>query len=163
MNEKPSSCEGCPAYAYGVGFVKPAGRVDKCRYVVIGQGPGEVEANSNVPFHPNAPAGRTLTRWLGSAGISRHDCTIMNVVWCWMPKYYTKAGTPQKNRAPTGDEIRYCWETHGKPFIGTIGREVELITVGHPATAWVMFGRVADERESLGVDKYMGTLNEVDL
>ena len=146
--KKPSSCTGCPALNWGVGFVPPEVPVRQIDQILVGQGPGETEAKFSRPFHPEAPAGRTMTRWLNEAGLQRTRTLLTNVVWCWMPKAKPK-GMPVGNREPTAPEISFCRSAHLDPFLKEYSEEIPRILVGAPAA-----------RSFLGVEaisKYNGT------
>ena len=144
---KPDSCRGCPAYEWGVGFVPPEFPARVVDQIAIGQGPGETEANFSQPFHPEAPAGRTLNRWLNAAGLQRTRTLITNVVWCWMPAGKPK-GRPVGNREPTPEEIEFCRRAHLDPLLEQFPEQPRIL-LGAPAT-----------RSLLGVEtvsKYNGT------
>lgn len=150
MNPKPPTCEGCPAYGWGVGFVPPEVPTRQRDLTVVGQGPGETEAHTSRPFHPDAPSGRMLTRWLHEAGWQRTRALITNVVWCWLPEAKPK-GIPRGNRSPTAAEVHHCRRAHLDPLLATLQPNDLVVTVGAPATSSL-----------LGVEKvskYIGTIN----
>ena len=67
-----------------------------CDLMAIGEGPGEQEDNSGIPFVGRA--GQLLTKIIESVGLNREvDCYITNIVKC----------VPPKNR-PRGEEIKNC-------------------------------------------------------
>ena len=147
---KPLVCMDCPAYSYGVGFVEPEVPKTQRDLTVVGQGPGETEALFSRPFHPEAPSGRMLTRWLNEAGFLRTRVLLTNVVWCWMPAAKPK-GFPKGNREPTKAEISYCRRVHLDPLLATLGSDDLIVTVGAPATGSLL--------QIEGVSKYLGTFN----
>ena len=190
---KPSACEGCPAYSWGVGFVPPSrprfrrssGReptaleprsesvlaeyptggllpeADSTHIVFVGQGPGETEARTSQPFHPNAPSGDLLTRWMYQAGLQRTEVLITNVVQCWLPKAKPN-GTPVGNRDPKENEIKHCYAAHLRPLLEQYGflndnpddRKV-IVTVGAPASRTLL----GDPK----VERHLGTMVRRDL
>ncbi len=175
---KPSGCDGCPARDWGVGFVPPelprqrrssrqtetgegptlpgGGVGSNVHVAFVGQGPGETEARTSIPFHPNAPSGDLLTRWMHSAGLQRSEVLVTNVVWCWLPK--TKHnGVPMGNTDPKDGAIAHCLGAHLRPLLEEYGfvddqpddRKV-IVTVGAPAS-----------RTFLGdpkVERHLGTM-----
>jgi uracil-DNA glycosylase family 4 len=152
---KPSTCNGCPAKEWGVGWVPPVGPFGP-DHVWIGQGPGEQEANTGVPFHPQAPAGWRLTHWMNRCGLPRTRALITNVVWCWLPKIKTKTGFSKESRPPTGAECLWCWNAHLGPLMQTVDPSVPVFTVGAPATKWIL-GLPWDS----GAERHVGTPNMV--
>lgn len=97
----------------------------KSPIMLIGEGPGEQEDLSGVPFVGRA--GQLLTQILNSVGISRdRDVYITNTVKC----------RPPQNRDPLADEISGCQ--------GYLIRQLQLIQprilllVGNPALKSVM-------------------------
>lgn len=146
---KPPACQGCPAYTFGLGFVPPEIPTRHTELVVIGQGPGAAEAHSSRPFHPDAPSGGMLTRWLNEAGWQRSRVLLTNVVWCWLPKS-KGPGHATGSRDPKVSEINYCKAAHWGPLLSRYP-DTLTVTVGAPAT-----------RAILGVEtvsKYVGTFN----
>ena len=155
---KPSGCIGCPAEKWGLGFVEPEGPEDAPLFLV-GQGPGEQEAWNGVPFYHLAPIGERMERWLGRAGISRRHILIGNIVQCWLP--FKKSPSPQGNREPTLAEMKWCWNAHVGPKVNDLLESSSLrviVPVGIPATRFLH-----QIPEGKGVEKYMGTLNEIQL
>lgn len=129
----------------------------EAKFCLLGQGPGQQEAEFSQPFYPEAPSGSTLNYWLAKAGIPRVWCDIANLVWCWLPKT-RKLGGPEGNRAPTKTESDFCWRAHTRPWL--VARKWDdsarlIIPVGAPAS-----------RKLLGKDQvsmYMGTFNQVEI
>ena len=69
----------------------------KARLMLVGEGPGQHEDESGLPFVGRA--GQLLDRILASVGIDRdHDLYICNVVKC----------RPPNNRKPTAEEMATC-------------------------------------------------------
>jgi len=157
MTTKPDTCQGCPAQDWGIGYVTWCGPSDP-DYIWIGQGPGEQEANTGVPFNPQAPAGWRLTHWMNRCGIPRTRSWLSNIVWCWLPKTKSDKGYAKKSRGPTRAEAQYCWDRHLGPLLHDLDPNVPIFTVGAPATKWIL-GMPWDK----GADRYVGTPNMVEL
>lgn len=159
FDAKPGTCSGCPAEKYGLGFVPPSGSSD-ASMMLIGQGPGEQEAWNGVPFYHLAPIGERMEKWLGRAGISRHHILVGNIVQCWLPA--KRSPSPTGIREPTQAEMKWCWNAHIGPFLDKKNREktnlMVIVPVGVPATRF-LHGIPA----SKGADKYMGTIQEIEL
>lgn len=157
MRSKPSSCEGCPAREWGIGFVSPEG--PPCaRVAFVGQGPGQQEAEFDRPFHDRAPSGWRLRHWLhlaDSPDLRERDVAFSNVVWCWLPKG-KKAGQAWGNRAPTPDEVAFCTARHLNPWLATLKDLRHIVPVGKPAQAHFL----GPNRAS---DKYVGTTQLVEV
>ena len=156
--QKPKSCTNCPAYEWGIGFVKPENVSQDTKFALIGQGPGEMEARFDRPFFPNAPSGRTLDRWLQGAGLRRSEALISNIVWCWLPARKPN-GVPQGNRDPKPEETTYCSKHHLLPLLEDEGYTADdslIVAVGAPAT------RALTKLEG-PLDKHMGSLKKVKL
>ena len=152
--DHPAGCRGCDADKYGLGFVEPRG-TGGTTWLFLGQGPGETEANTGRAFNENAPAGHRLAKWRRRSGFQDSDCTIGNLVQCWLPK--TKSPSPRGNRAPTKAESQWCWNAHVGPAVHRMAARgrLHVVPVGAPAASWLL------GREKVG--KYMGTTQEVEL
>ena len=70
-----------------------------CKYMLIGEAPGEFEDKTGIPFISDA--GRELEYFMGLAGIAREDVFLTNVVKC-------RPTTNGKNRIPKPAEIKAC-------------------------------------------------------
>lgn len=148
-----------------MGFVPPVGPKDSV-VAFVGQGPGESEAYSNQPFHPNAPSGSRLTSWLYAAHFQRCDVAIGNVIQCWLPKTKVK-GSGRGNRDPVFKEIQWCWNAHVGPWLHDLnGRFVPkfdedlfwTVPVGTPAAKFLLgipWGK--------GGERYAGTVTRCEL
>ena len=154
----PPACEGCPANKWGLGFVAPSGP-EQAELVFVGQGPGQQEGWEGEPFYRLAPIGERFNKWLyRSDGISRLKVGVGNLVQCWLPKT-KKGGVPDGNREPTEAEVQWCWNAHVGPWLHGAAPAIRaLVPVGVPATRFLM-GIPKDK----GAEKFMGSLNEVDL
>jgi len=98
LREVASSCRACPLnqppynpgkLVFGVGSSNP-------RVVFVGEGPGEKEALTGLPFV--GPAGQLLQRSLRQHGYTMSDIYVLNVV----------KHRPPGNRAPSVAEARIC-------------------------------------------------------
>jgi DNA polymerase len=89
-------CQGRTRVVFGEGPV-PA------RLMVIGEAPGVEEDKVGRPFVGRA--GSLLNDVLSSAGVSRDDLWVTNVVRCRATR---REGEALRNRAPRPDEIRAC-------------------------------------------------------
>jgi DNA polymerase len=86
----------------------------------VGEGPGEMEDQTGRPFV--GPAGQLLTKILESAGITRDEVYITNVVKC----------RPPGNRTPTRKEVDTCWEWLAAQI--ALIRPRIIVTLGNAAT-----------------------------
>ena len=97
----------------------------------VGEGPGQVESQTGIPFHPKAPAGAELTRYLnGHLLPQRDDVYITNLVKEW------EGGAVKKKQEVTPADIaRDEWELQCeilevKPRI--------VCTLGRWSTRWFL-------------------------
>jgi len=113
-------CEGRDKIVFGDGNPDAA-------LMFIGEGPGQDEDRSGLPFVGRA--GELLTRMIeGGLKIPRSDVYICNIVKC----------RPPKNRDPRPDEVSAC-----QPFLdGQIDavQPKAIVTLGRPATS-LLLGR----------------------
>ena len=112
--------------------MKATGPMDS-NTLVLGQGPGEDEAYSGIPFVGRA--GRQLNSWLRRAGYERMAIRISNIVWCQLPG----------DRAPKRDEVAHCRAAHWQPDLDAMPNLRVIIPVGVPAMK-VFYGPKAGER-----------------
>jgi len=139
VNPKPPACAGCPAYERGLGFVPPEPAAKTPRFVVVGQGPGEQEAQFSRPFYPHAPSGRLLRGWLAEAGIDPREVTIGNIVQCWLPKVKLSGDLGRLSRAPTRAEVEFCYRTHWHGWLAdAVGGGAHVLAVGAPAARFLL-------------------------
>ncbi len=80
---------GCRQVVFGVG-------PENARLMLVGEGPGQEEDNSGIPFVGRA--GQLLDRILQAAELPRSTVYIGNVVKC----------RPPDNRLPNPDEVKLC-------------------------------------------------------
>jgi len=92
--------------------------------IFIGEGPGEEEDRTGIPFVGRA--GQMLTRMLGAIDIPRNDIYLTNIVRC----------RPPNNRTPHKEEIESCF-----PYLLRLLDIIQpriLCTVGAPATSTIL-------------------------
>lgn len=96
------------------------------RLLVIGEQPGEWEAQTGVPFHPRAAVGKELTRYLWQVlRLDRDDVFLTNLV----PEYL-------EGRDITRADIKKY-----EPILHTTLAEVQpdvIMTLGREATRWFL-------------------------
>jgi uracil-DNA glycosylase len=109
-------CTRCDLFLSRTRVVPGAGS-HRPSLLLVGEAPGATEDREGVPFVGSS--GRLLDAMLGSAGLSRDDVFIANVVRC----------RPPQNRNPKAREIRACagWLAEQirllrPPLIVTLGR-----------------------------------------
>ena len=153
---KPPTCLGCPAHQKGFGFVPPAVPLDPTRVelAVVGQGPGQQEAETSRPFLESAPSGFTLTRWLHGEALQRSTVWVGNTIQCWLPKGRTQ-GRWFGSTDPTRAMQQHCWNAHVGPSLAALPKLRLVIPVGAPARSFLM-GSTYGER-------YCGTFTKLPL
>jgi len=97
IKEKYDTCSKCSTCMnnykiYGHGNIN-------ADIMVIGEGPGEMECETGIPF--TGPAGQLLDKILAAIDLKREDLYYTNVVLC---------RTNEKNRTPSWSEIENCSE-----------------------------------------------------
>ena len=96
----------------------------KARVMFIGEAPGRNEDEQGKPFI--GAAGKVFDRMLASAGLTREEIFLTNILKC----------RPPGNRNPTPEEIKLC-----TPYLD---RQIQAIrpeivcTLGNFATAYIM-------------------------
>ena len=148
---KPSSCEGCPAYLTGKGFVEPSGK-QEARWILLGHGPDEVEARVGRAFTEETAAGHRMHKWLRRAGYQLADVMLSHTVLCWLPG--TLRPTPRGQRDPTQAELQHCWKVHLEPLLRGMPK-THIVPVGAAAARWFL------GKET--VQKYFGTTQILEL
>jgi DNA polymerase len=94
-----------PQYVGGIGPLHP-------KLMIIGEAPGKYENESGIPFV--GPTGKMLDDFLRSAGISRNECYITNVV-----KYQPPFNNLKKLHlinVDLNESIKSLWETEIRVF-----------------------------------------------
>lgn len=99
MRREVESCRACALAEGRTKTVFSRGRED-AKLMLIGEGPGEKEDESGLPFV--GPAGQLLDRMIEAMGFARDEVYICNIVKC----------RPPKNRIPHPDEVEAC-----RPFL----------------------------------------------
>ena len=164
MNDRPPTCEGCPAHHRdALGWVPPVSVVNP-DIVVVGQGPGEQEAEFSTPFYHRAPSGSMLRDWISQAeaAVGRHlKVSIGNVVQCWLPQVRLAGGLGKQSRPPTPEEMRCCWDRHTGPWLNAQSPTAPILAVGAPATQFLL-GLEGPVEHLVGVTHYqeLPTLGE---
>ena len=104
--------------------------------MVIGEGPGKVECETEIPF--TGPAGQLLDKILAAIQLKREDLYYTNIVLC---------RTNEKNRIPTWNEIQNCSERLDEE-VNEVHPNV-IILVGSPSLKR-FFGQNSKVTESHG-------------
>lgn len=125
---KPSECAGCPWERLGRGYVPGSGPLN-AQVAIVGQGPGEVELATGVPFHPEAPSGKLLTKWIDLTGFPRDTVWIDNAVRCLIRK---PGDADAKDEAPDA-AVAECRRRHWEPQLRALPFLRAVIVVGVPA------------------------------
>ncbi|MFN3926224.1 MAG: uracil-DNA glycosylase family protein [Pseudanabaenaceae cyanobacterium] len=99
LAEHARQCQRCPLSAQRTHVVVERGN-RSAKIMVIGEGPGQNEDETGLPFV--GKAGHLLDKILASVGLTEQDVYICNVVKC----------RPPQNRDPAPDEIESC-----KPYL----------------------------------------------
>lgn len=131
LREVASTCTGCRLHETRTHAAFARGD-PRSPLHLIGEGPGEVEDRTSVPFV--GPSGVLLDEMLAQANIDPKRVYIHNAVCC----------RPPKNRPPTQDEIEACW--------GILGMKLAFTD---PAVI-VLLGRTALTAFGLDGDAPMG-------
>lgn len=93
---KPSTCEGCPLYKTGQGWVPPTGGGSN-GILIVGEAPGAQEADAGVPWV--GAAGHFLDKTLRQAGADRVQFRLHNILSCRPPGNELPKGVPWVNEA----------------------------------------------------------------
>lgn len=146
MKPKPPACSGCEFEKRGQGYVPGIGPLN-AQVAFIGQGPGEREVCSGVPFHPDAPSGRVLTSWIESAGFPRETVWLDNGSRC---RIQTADGSDEAPLAA----VTACFKRNWGPRLHSLPYLKAVVAVGVPAGRF-LFGPWASARAA-------GTFNTVE-
>lgn len=111
---QPPSCEGCPLYKVGLGFVPDLISKDE-EYCIFGEAPGSTEVSNGKPFE--GQAGFVLKNWLMRAvppiqiALEKGKVSFRNILHCLPPD---NKGRPY----PTGETKRgaegHCKQYHSE-------------------------------------------------
>lgn len=78
---KPKTCEGCPLYESGKGFVRPTVIANSYKLLVLGEAPGRNEVEEGLPFV--GASGHWLRRnVLENCGLREDECVFDNTIRC---------------------------------------------------------------------------------
>lgn len=131
---KPIECQKCPLNrATGTAFVPT--EVGKGSILLVGEAPGEQEAEDGKPFVGGS--GAFLNNLLKRAGIERNDTTVANVICCRPPNNifpldFKWRGT---SRQDAREGVEYCKRTFLEPLVKSRDWK-KIIAVGdQPLTA----------------------------
>ncbi len=131
-------CTRCKLHEGRMNLVFGSGSPE-ARVVFVGEGPGADEDAQGLPFVGRA--GRLLTKWIESIGMTRDEVYICNVVKC----------RPPGNRAPEKDEIKTCspflyrqLEAIGPKLICCLGATALKALLGKPVAIGKMRGQILD-------------------
>lgn len=109
MQDKSSTCLGCPLYADGKGFV-PDAIVENSRVAILAQNPGADEERQGRPM-VGATGQLQDERFLPLAGLERKDVSVLNVLKC---RYII--GGKKVNDLPPEDileqAVEHCTRAH---------------------------------------------------
>ncbi len=140
IKEEIINCKKCSLYKGRHHPVVGAGNM-KARVMFVGEAPGANEDRTGLPFC--GAAGRILDELLVSAGLTREDVYITNILKC----------RPPNNRDPESEEIKSC-----TPYLD---RQIEVIRpevlccLGNFATRYIM-SKYGFAKEVAGITKIHG-------
>ena len=123
-------CDGRTQTVFGVG--DPNARV-----LIVGEAPGKNEDAQGEPFV--GAAGKYLNELLASAGLTREEVFVANVLKC----------RPPSNRDPRPEEIQAC-----TPFLREQTRTINpefIVTLGNFSTKFIL-------KTDVGITRLHGTL-----
>ncbi len=95
LEQTCASCQNCPLHATRTNVVFGCGNRD-ADLMFIGEGPGEREDATGIPFV--GAAGQLLDKYLAAVGIDRDSVYIANILKC----------RPPNNRDPLPEEADAC-------------------------------------------------------
>ncbi len=131
---KPPSCQACPLYTRGEGWVLPEGKLTH-GVLIVGEAPGEEEARLSRPFI--GASGQFLNRVIGrmndpttGAPLQREDFMVANILQCRPPENrLTKA--PYEFEA-----LRHC-SGHLRNFLQQHRSSIKaIVTLGNQPLRW---------------------------
>lgn len=134
------ACTQCPLHEQRTQAVPGEGPVD-ASVLIVGEAPGREEDATGRPFVGSA--GAILAKVLASAGLSREDAFITNIVKC----------RPPGNRAPRPDEVEAC-----RPYLLRQHELVQpkvIVALGSSALRGLL-GPGVDLKEARGRDLHLG-------
>lgn len=122
LNNRIKKCEKCRLFKTRTNAIYGEGNL-KAKIMLIAQAPGENEDREGIMFI--GPSGKVLDELLKSAGVSRQEIYMTNLVKCMLPKC----------RKPKQDEIQTCSQYLNEE-IELINPEV-LVPLGYYATNYI--------------------------
>lgn len=99
IHKKWKACQACELHRSRKQVVFGKGNPN-AEIMFVGEGPGEKEDATGIPFCPEGNSGDLLTKFLDALGQDRDDFFIDNIVAC----------RPPKNREPMASERNHCME-----------------------------------------------------
>lgn len=137
MLSKPSSCQGCPFYGDGKGFVPDEVR-ENAPVTIYAQNPGADEEAQGKPMV--GKTGQSMERtYFPRAGLTREGTSILNTFRC---RYNHGNDLPQIKLKITQEALVHCTQAHtkipsGTKLIVSQGDYASLATTGDPSsTSW---------------------------
>lgn len=124
----PQPSQSLVSQGFSPRVVMPDGAVG--RPLIVGEAPGRTEAETGIPFHPEAEAGGLFKRLMQRVGVERERFSILNCVW-QQPKFNELYGPKGYPLAYTHEAIEY-W----KPFLHQAIEELQppvIIGLGRTA------------------------------
>ena len=131
MAERAATCTACDLHLNRTNVVFGVGNSNS-PLVIVGEGPGETEDKTGVPFVGRA--GKLLDEVLRECGILRKHIFITNVVRC---RPTLEEGGRLKNRPPSAVEAQTCISTWLEPTLGVI-RPLVILCLGAPAASAII-------------------------
>ena len=149
LSQLASSCTACPLSEGRRNVVFGMGKV-QTPLMLIGEGPGETEDATGLPFVGRA--GQLLDQAMRDAGILRKHLYIANIVKC---RATAMEGSRVLNRPPTPEEVDVCLPLWLEKQISIIKPAV-ILSIGSPsANAMIHKGfKITQERGKWFETKY---------
>ncbi len=118
----------------------------RSRVLLVAQAPGSTEVVTRLPF--TGPAGKTLERWLGRAGVSREEVYLSAVARCFPGK---ARGAHGGDLAPSRAMIQNCRPHLLREF--ELVRPKVVVPVGGPAIRELLEARHLSETVGLTFER----------
>ena len=126
LAQRAATCTACDLHLTRTNVVFGVGNPNS-PLVIVGEGPGETEDKTGMPFVGRA--GKLLDECLRECGILRKHIFITNVVRC---RPTLEEGGRLKNRAPSALEAQTCITHWLEPTLSTI-RPLVILCLGAPS------------------------------
>lgn len=139
IRARVEGCHACPLADGRTNIVFGDGSPN-ARVLIIGEAPGKNEDAQGVPFV--GAAGKSLSKLLAIAGLTREEVFIANVLKC----------RPPGNRNPRAEEIEQC-----TPFLRDQTRAIDpeyIVTLGNFATRYIL-------KTQVGITQLHGQLQQI--